>query len=413
MTSVDTPARVAIYSHDTMGLGHLRRNLLIAQALAADPIGADVLLISGACEAQRFDLPVGVDALTVPAISKEADGSYTSRRLRTSLSSLLDLRGAIVSGALEQFRPDVMIVDNAPLGAGRELERALRALRVEGRARCILGLRDITDAPEAVRREWQRAGYEAAIRDLFDGIWVYGDPHVYDRVVEDDMAPDLAERTSFVGYLDQSCRAHETASADSLQLRSLIPDGAPLTLCLVGGGQDGAALAHAFARVRFARTGVGAILTGPFLDRSVRAELREIASRRDDLIVVDFLSDPRPLVERAERVICMGGYNTIGEVLSFAKRALVVPRIRPRAEQAIRARRMSELGLLDLLEPSAATPRALETWIARDAKGRSGPREWRVVPRVRMDGLATIARSVAGYLQAAPRRPSGELRVVS
>ena len=48
-------------------------------------------------------------------------------------------------------------------------------------------------------------------------------------------------------------------------------------------------------------------------------------------------------------VVAMGGYNTFCEILSFDKRALIVPRTAPRLEQFIRARRAAELGLLTML----------------------------------------------------------------
>jgi predicted glycosyltransferase len=61
----------------------------------------------------------------------------------------------------------------------------------------------------------------------------------------------------------------------------------------------------------------------------------------------------------------MGGYNTVSEILAFEKRALVVPRVAPRREQLIRAQRMSELGLLDVLHPDQLTPGALSQWLGR------------------------------------------------
>src|SRR4051794_16660339 len=84
--------RVALYSHDTMGIGHMRRNLLIAQALAAPPVSATVLLIAGAREAAAFTMPPGVDCLTLPSLYKTADGRYQSRALGLSLDELIDLR---------------------------------------------------------------------------------------------------------------------------------------------------------------------------------------------------------------------------------------------------------------------------------------------------------------------------------
>ncbi|MEE8556731.1 MAG: response regulator, partial [Myxococcota bacterium] len=146
--------KVVLYSHDTMGLGHLRRNLLIAQTLAAPPLEAEVLMIAGVHEAQWFTTPPRVDCLTVPALHKSVEGTYWPRRLGISLSEIIALRATVIRAALERFEPQVLIVDNVPRGAVRELEPALRDLRASGQTRCVLGLRDIADDPEAVHREW-------------------------------------------------------------------------------------------------------------------------------------------------------------------------------------------------------------------------------------------------------------------
>ena len=64
-----------------MGIGHLRRHLLVAGALAATPLGASVLMIAGVSEASAFALPPRVDLLTLPSLKKESGGGYESRRL--------------------------------------------------------------------------------------------------------------------------------------------------------------------------------------------------------------------------------------------------------------------------------------------------------------------------------------------
>lgn len=63
----------------------------------------------------------------------------------------------------------------------------------------------------------------------------------------------------------------------------------------------------------------------------------------------------------AQGVVCMGGYNTFCEILSFNKRAVIVPRTRPRKEQFIRARRAESLGLVSMLneERGELTPAAM------------------------------------------------------
>src|SRR5579859_4465421 len=130
--------RVALYSHDTMGLGHFRRNQLIAQAIASSDLPVNVLLIAGIREAGAFALPPGVDLLTLPALHKTSDGTYESRHLNVNLADIVNLRAQTIAAALTAFAPDVFIVDNVPRGAVRELDLTLRSLTKTGRTRLAL-----------------------------------------------------------------------------------------------------------------------------------------------------------------------------------------------------------------------------------------------------------------------------------
>ncbi|MEQ9330022.1 MAG: hypothetical protein RIG56_01565, partial [Thalassobaculum sp.] len=59
-------ARVLMYSHDTLGLGHLRRCRAIAHALVeADP-GLSVLILSGSPIIGSFDFRTRVDFVRIP-----------------------------------------------------------------------------------------------------------------------------------------------------------------------------------------------------------------------------------------------------------------------------------------------------------------------------------------------------------
>ena len=80
----------------------------------------------------------------------------------------------------------------------------------------------------------------------------------------------------------------------------------------------------------------------------------------------------------------MGGYNTYCEILSFDKPALIVPRVQPREEQLIRARRAAELGLIEMLLPEEADDRA--------ALRRRAARRCRTVPRPSQSNPRSAAR---------------------
>src|SRR3546814_11240783 len=69
---------------------------------------------------------------------------------------------------------------------------------------------------------------------------------------------------------------------------------------------------------------------------------------------------------RCAAIVARGGYNTFCEILSFDKRALIVPRTEPRLEQFIRAKRAEELGLLSVVvEDPDRDPKAMADAIRR------------------------------------------------
>ena len=253
----------------------MRRNLLLAQALKHSRLQAVVLMIAGAREASLVTGAAGVDCVALPSLQKDGQGQYHPRHLDVPLPELLALRAKTACAALEAFAPDVLIVDNVPRGALRELDPVLESLRARGRTRLVLGLRDVLDDPITVQREWARAQNQDAVRRYYDAVWVYGDPTVYDPVREYAFAPDVAAKVRYTGYLDQRARLKFVRHDGRGPAAALGLSPGWLALCLVGGGQDGAALAEAF--VEAAR---GGPLRGATGDDAIRAiEAAERASQ--------------------------------------------------------------------------------------------------------------------------------------
>jgi predicted glycosyltransferase len=93
----------------------------------------------------------------------------------------------------------------------------------------------------------------------------------------------------------------------------------------------------------------------------------------------------------------MGGYNTVCEILSFDKPALIVPRIVPREEQLIRASRASELGLFDMLLPEDAEDPKKMAQALKDLLNRAPPSA--NGRNLKLDGLENLSRRVAEWLQ--------------
>jgi predicted glycosyltransferase len=359
--------RVALYSHDTMGLGHLRRNLLIADSLASSSLWASSLLITGAHEANFFRLPDRADCMTLPRMHKSAIGNYASGNLQLSLRDLARLRGRSICSALEVFQPDLFIVDKVPTGAADELLPALRMLASRGQTICVLGIRDVLDDPATVAREWLNEVNRQVIERYFREIWIYGDARVFDPIKEYSIPREIARRVKFTGYLDQTSRQPSGNNASDARLAQFTGDQ-PLIACVLGGGQDGFSVATTFVRA-LPRHGVtGVVLTGPFMPAADRAALCQLASINPNLHVLDFLPEADALIERADRVVAMAGYNTVCSLLSFGKKALLIPRITPRSEQSIRAERLERLGLVDVMLPHNLSPTSMRQWMIEDVR---------------------------------------------
>ena len=366
----------------------MRRNALLARTLVGRR-SADVLMITGAREAGAFVSEPGIDVLTLPGLYKQPDGRYRPRRFGMPLEALTALRRRTIRAALEAFRPDLLIVDNVPRGALGELDEALTYLRRETATRCVLGLRDVLDAPEAVAREWARARNFEAIRGFYDAVWIYGAPIVYAAVRAYAFPDDIVERVVYTGYLDRN------APSSGTDLPAL-PDR-PYHLCVVGGGQDGVSLAETFAAATLPEGTDGLIVTGPYMPEADRERLECMCRSRPHLHLTTFVADPTLLYRRAERVVAMGGYNTTSELLSLGKRALIVPRTRPRREQLIRARELGRLGLVDWLSPEDATPEALSAWLHASIAPLGDVRE-----HIDMNGLTRIADLAAALVAVVP-----------
>jgi predicted glycosyltransferase len=342
-----------LYSHDTFGLGHLRRSRALAGAITAAVPESSALILTGSPVAGRFAFPSRVDHVRLPGVIKKSDGSYASRTMGMSIDETTDLRAGLIRSTAEQYDPDILIVDKEPNGFRGELMQTLEMLKAKGRAKLVLGLRDVLDEPEVLAAEWARKGAVEATEAFYDEIWVYGTRSVYDPAAGLPLSAAAQARMHWTGYL----RRDLGTVGD--------PPEQPYVLITPGGGGDGAAMVDLVlsAYEQDQSLSPRAILVyGPFLSGETREDFEARVARLDGRVTaVGFESQIETLFAGAQGVVCMGGYNTFCEVLSFDKPAVIVPRTTPRLEQWIRASRAEELGLTAMLDETrdGLTPDAM------------------------------------------------------
>ena len=123
-----------------------------------------------------------------------------------------------------------------------------------------------------------------------------------------------------------------------------------------------------------------------------------------------FTNNLGALMQRAAGVVAMGGYNTFCEILSFDKRAIIVPRTRPRLEQFIRARAARNVGLIEMLDADRGRDSACHGDGAAPAAA-AGPAERRrgAGPARRPGQCLAPGRQAARPSASRPRAARGDL----
>ena len=338
--------RVLIYSHDSFGLGHLRRCREIAHAMVEHRKDASVLILSGSPIIGSFDFRSRVDFVRIPGVIKLRNGEYTSLNLHIDLQQTLAIRASIIQHTAEIFEPDLFIVDKEPLGLRGEVQETLVMLKSRG-VPLILGLRDVMDEPALLAPEWRRKNVLPALTELYDEIWVYGLPQVCDPLADLDLPHSVRRKMMFTGYL----RRQLPSAARAPSLPSKIA-GERFLLVTPGGGGDGEGLVDWVLRAYESDPMMprpALIVLGPFMQPEAQAEFLDRVDRLARVDAITFDAHLEHLIDQAAGVVAMGGYNTFCEILSFNKRALIVPRTAPRQEQLMRATRAQDLGLLKML----------------------------------------------------------------
>lgn len=399
-------SRILVYSHDTYGLGNIRRMLAIATELGRCLEDTSVLMLSGSPMLQGFRIPANVDYVKLPSITRTTNEEYSTRSLRLNVDELLELRANIALAAVADFRPDVILVDKKPYGVRNELEAAIVYAKTQlPDTALVLVLRDVLDEPVATMRAWRNGGYTAAIDRFFDRVLVLGTPSIFDMRHEYDLPRSVCEKLRFCGYIR---RAHSSRHRADVRRELGVPDAGRLVLVTPGGGQDGARIVQAYADAipaLHATPGVASlIVTGPEMEAAQRRSIERAIAGVAGARIIEFTADMMSVMDAADVVVCMGGYNTLCEVATLRKRAVVVPRAQPVKEQAIRAERFARAGVVSVLDPDALNPDRLAAMVRAQLDAANPSSDGRLL----LTALPRVTRHVAALLQRrrTVRRPS-------
>lgn len=353
--------KLLVYSHDAYGLGNIRRMLEICQYLLQTIPNLSILLLSGSPMLQSFRLPPRLDYIKLPCLNRGEEGKLSAKYLKLDTEATVQLRGDLILTTALYFKPDLVLVDKKPYGMEDELKGTLNALKENlPETRWVLLLRDILDHPDRTIAEWREQDNYQAIQHFYDQVLVVGSPKIFDLCVEYQFSPEIATKVKFCGYIRRPDGLQDQNTL--LKEFGILPQDHRV-LVTAGGGEDGYPLLHSYLQ------GLALlppnyplqsfVVSGPEMPQEQRETLCQIAALLPHVHMLEFTNDLMSYMEAVDTVVAMGGYNTFCEILSARKPSIIVPRIRPSQEQLIRARKMSELGILSTILPEALTPETL------------------------------------------------------
>ncbi len=387
-------SRILIYSHDSFGLGHLRRCRSIAHSLVARYKGLSVLILSGSPIIGSFDFKARVDFVRIPGVIKHRDGEYTSLGLHIDLEQTLQMRETIIYHTAISFKPNIFLVDKEPTGLQGEVRSTLEMLKQQG---CInvLGLRDVMDEIGQLKLEWARKKVPPVLDSLYHDIWVYGLEEMGSPIDGLDLPATTLDKVAYTGYLDREIPSGRNWVAP-LDLNE------PFILITAGGGGDGVEMIDLVIQAYESAADLpyrGIIVTGPFMPPNDQQEFHDRCDALTNVEIMTFDSHIELLMEKAIAIVAMGGYNTFCEILTLDKPALIVPRSVPRQEQLIRAERALKLGLVSMLDP--AREGDVEHMISAIQSLPEQPRPSLTSISGLLGGHTNIAEMVRDYLEPA------------
>jgi predicted glycosyltransferase len=340
---------VLLYVQHLLGIGHVKRSLRLAKALADEDI--EVTLVSGG-EPLGEEVGAVFERVIQLAPIRASDASFKNLigpGGRPIDENLRETRRAALLGALTSARPDAVVIEAFPFGRRAfrfELDPLIEAARSRRpRPLVLCSLRDIVIVPDDPNRHREIAD---RVRADFDGVLVHGDPAFIPLEASFPATSEIADRlvyTGYIGGMDQTEVADEAVGRNEV-------------LVSAGGGAVGSALLSTALEAR--RNGclasrVWRLLAGPNLPEQA---FRTMACRLPAGVVLERYRRQLPqMLQRCRVSVSQGGYNTILDILAARARAVIVPFASEReTEQQLRATRLAALGVIELVPEAELSP---------------------------------------------------------
>lgn len=333
-------ATVLFYCQHSLGIGHLKRSLCTAEALAQT---FRVVFLNGGPIPAAIPRPDSIEFIDLPPIRMGADGVLYTQANKIDLRETKQSRRQLILEQFEALQPEVIIIELFPFGRKKFTFELLPLLRhahcSHANPKVICSVRDIL-----VGRGEEQLHHDNRARWLidryFDAVIVHADTRFCD--FGESFKPErlLSTPIFYSGFVSQPTRSPDVEVGDHGIVVS------------AGGGSVGgrllqtcaAAQARIWRECRIPMT----VVAGPFLPEEEWLALQRFAG--EGLTLYRSVPDLRHILNRARASISQCGYNTTMDLLSTGIPSLLAPYAEANEdEQMKRAKKLVKLDAAQLL----------------------------------------------------------------
>ena len=359
--------KILFYCQYLAGMGHLIRSTEIIRSLVQD---FEVCLINGGQLVRGFDFPPEARVIHLPAVWEDGNELKAVDSLMT-IDEVKESRKQKILAVLAKFQPDCIVTECFPFSKHKlkfELVPMLKQAKSSQRDIAIVcSLRDLIMtqpmSEEARTRRQQKVC--KLINRYYDLVLFHGDAKLL-RL--EDSFPSVAQLNCpvyYTGYVAPAPQDSLANLAHTLEDIISLNQSEPTIVASVGGGRHGYPLLKA---ILAANPIIQAALplkiycfAGPFMEQSEFQQLQQVAANQDNVILRRFTPRLTEYMQQADLSVSLGGYNTIMNILTTKVRSLVLPSLNEHQsdEQSIRAKKLAELGIINLLHREDLEPSSL------------------------------------------------------
>jgi predicted glycosyltransferase len=360
--------KIIYYCQHVLGMGHFFRSLEICKALA----GQEVILVTGGSPVS-VQLPAHVRGIHLPELMMDQAFSilYSPAEDKTVAGAMQE-RQRLLFRLFAAEAPDLFVLELYPFGRKAfrvEIDPILEGIRSGSlpRSRVVCSLRDVL--VEKKDPATYEARVVAVLNRYFDALLVHADPRVLKLDQTFSRLKDITVPIVYTGFVTPK-PAPDAGSALRRQLG--IDREAVLIVASAGGGTVGnrllEAVVKAFPLMEIGKNSTLHLFTGPFLGDDEYERLRRTSGRR--VRIARFTPDFLSYLAAADLSVSMAGYNTCMNIAAAQIPSLVWPFPQNR-EQGLRAARLAQLGILQVLSDEDLRPQHLSARMEQALSRRS------------------------------------------